>query len=130
MRPASLSSISSDLQTNLAGTVQLLVKHAPDYLAPDEVAELLRHHVILYYKFLGKTLLLGRKKTLDYHKKKLIQAGVGFSLARVFVGALATLFDLAANPKSTAQKLLTRFRSDEVAGRASEVNLPFARTRT
>jgi glycosyltransferase involved in cell wall biosynthesis len=131
VRTESLSSISSDLQTNLAGMLQILVDHAPDYLAPDEGEEFLGRHVADYYRFLGKTLLLGRKKTLDYHRKKLIQAGVGFSWARVIVGALATLFDFAANPKSTTQKLLkTRYGSDEIGGRVSEVNLPLARTRT
>jgi len=108
VRPESLSTVSSDLQTNLAGMLQLLVNHAPDYLAPDELTDHLGNHLSQYYKFLGKSVLLGHKKTLEYHKKKLIEAGVGFSWLRVLLGMLSTLGGLAMNPKSTTENLLRK----------------------
>jgi hypothetical protein len=73
---------------------------------PDELERLHQDHISEYYRFLGKTLLLGHRKSLDYHKKKLIAAGVGFNWIRVFVGALATLWRLGMNPKSSLEKLL------------------------
>jgi len=106
VRLESLSAISSDLQTSLAGTLQLLVAHGQDYLTRDELEDLFRCHISRYYRFLGKSLLLGHHKTLAYHKKKLIDAGMGFSWTRLVIGMLATLWDRAMNPKSTIEKLL------------------------
>lgn len=112
VRLKSLSAISSDLQTSLAGTTQVLVAHGRDYLTREELESLLRSHLSRYYRFLGKSLLLGHDKALAYHKKKLLESGVGFSWTRVFVGMLATLFDLAMNPKTSVEKMLETFRND------------------
>lgn len=106
VRSEARSTISSDLQTHFAGMLQLLVTHAPYFLTHDDLEDLLRRHISQYYRFLGKSLLLGHDKILDYHKKELIEAGVGFSWPRVVMGAVATLWDLAMNPKSTTEKLL------------------------
>jgi hypothetical protein len=104
----SLSAISSDLQTSLAGMLQLLIAHGPSFLRQEELEKLLRLHISLYYRFLGKSLLLGHHEKLAYHKKKLMDAGVGFSWTRVVLGLLSGLRDLALNPKSSTQKLLKR----------------------
>ncbi len=106
VRPGSLSMMSSDLQTSLAGILQNLVKHGPDYLTGQEIEECLDSHLVVYYRFLGKSLLLRDEKTIHYHRIKLIEAGIGFSWWRVVKGALAVLSDLALNPKNTIEKLL------------------------
>ncbi len=106
VRPGSLTTISSNLQTSLAGILQNLVKHGPDYLASKEIEELLDSHLAAYYRFLGKSLLLRDEKTIEYHRKKLIEAGMGFSWWRVVKGSLALLLDHALNPKNTIAKLL------------------------
>lgn len=106
LRPGSLTKMSSDMQTWLAGMLQTLVKHGPDYLTSEELEERLDSHLADYYRFLGKILLLRDDKTIDYHRSKLIAAGVGFSWMRVLKGTLAVLWDLALNPKNTIEKSL------------------------
>ena len=106
VRPGSLSRISSDMQTSLAGMLQILVKHGADYLTREELQDHLDSHVAYYYRFLGKSLLLNRGRTIDYHRRKLIEAGVGFSWGRIAKGTLAALWDFALNPKDAIEKLL------------------------
>jgi len=106
VRPGSLTTLSSDLQTSLAGMLQNLVRHGSAYLTSEELKERLDSHLVAYYRFLGKSLLLRDEKTIHYHRKKLIEAGIGFSWWRVVKGALAVLSDLALNPKNTIEKLL------------------------
>jgi len=107
VRMESLRSESEDLQTHLAGTLEILRVHGPAYLNESELDRRMREHMSEYYKFLGKCLLRGRGKTLKYHKEKLIDAGVGFQWSSVFFGALVSICDLALNPGSTAKKFLT-----------------------
>jgi len=120
IRAESLRSTSEDLQTHLAGTLQILLVHGPDYLSRDELDHLMLEHMSDYYKFLGKCLLLGRRKILNYHKAKLIDAGIGFHWPRVLFGVLATLWGLVANPISTTKKLLKT--GDRVASRGIKEN--------
>ena len=107
VRRESLRSTSEDLQTHLAGTLQILRVHGPDYLSKNELDCRMRKHMSEYYKFLGKCLLRGRGKPLTYHKAKLIEVGVGFQWPRVFFGALASVWGLAMNPGSAAKRFLT-----------------------
>jgi glycosyltransferase involved in cell wall biosynthesis len=130
VRPESRSATSADLDTSVAGMLQLLVTHGLDYLTRDELEDLLQRHISQYYRFLGKSLLLGREKKLDYHKRKLIEAGVGFSWPRVVKGTLATLCDFALNPRSTTEKLLkTRDSSNHADRKQNHVSGPAARPR-
>jgi glycosyltransferase involved in cell wall biosynthesis len=105
-RSESLSAVSTDLQTHFAGWLQLLLAHAPDYLTHDELEGLLQRHVSEYYKFLGKSLLLGHEKALTYHQKKLVEAGVGFSWPRLVKGVLAAICGYALNLKSRGEQFL------------------------
>ncbi len=106
VRSNSRSTISSELHTYFAGDLQLLIAHAPDYLTHDEVQDLLQRLISQYYRFLGKSLLLRKNETIEYHRRKLNEAGVGFSWTRVMRGALETLASHALNPKGIAEKLL------------------------
>lgn len=124
VRSNSRSTVSSDLHTYFAGDLQLLIAHAPHYLTQDEVQGLLRRLISRYYRFLGKSLLLGHDKTLDYHKRKLIEAGVGFSWPRVVVGMLATLWHHAMNPKNTIDKLLKTRNSPNLTDGENRVTGP------
>lgn len=112
VRPGSLSTTSADLQTSCASILQLLVMHAPDYLTHDESRACLARHLSAYYRFLGKSLLLGREKQFwDYHKEEMAKAGMRFSRARVTKGALRTLGNAALNPQKTVERLLQQMRS-------------------
>jgi hypothetical protein len=104
-----LNTVSKDLQTYFPCMLQLLVTHAPAYLTREECKARLTRHLSEYYRFLGKSLVLGRDNQFwDYHKGELIRARVGFSRARLAKGALATLNDAALNPKHALERLLGR----------------------
>jgi glycosyltransferase involved in cell wall biosynthesis len=107
VRLESLTMVSLDLQTWLAGTLQILIAHGQEYLSTDELDGLLRTHLSRYYKFIGKSLLLGQLKTVRFHRKKLTDAGMGFSWIRVLTGVFSTLFSLIMTPKTVADKLLS-----------------------
>ncbi len=117
VRPGSLTSMSNEMQTSFSCLLRILVRHGPDYLTSAELQKRIECLLADYYRFLGKSLLLGQKKTIDYHRAKLIDSGLGFSRMRVARGALAVLLDLALNPKESAAKLFTakyRLRSMEL----------------
>jgi glycosyltransferase involved in cell wall biosynthesis len=118
VRPGSLYTISTGLQTSWAAILHLLLTYGPEYLTHDELEVCLDRHLSQYYKFLGKSLLLGRDKEFwDFHKKTLAESGVGFSLARLASGALSTLSRAMLNPEYTIERLLKRRDDKSLAGR-------------
>jgi len=109
VRPTSLSADSSDFQTYLAGMLQILMAHGGHYLEPDELQMCLDRHLALYYRFLGKSVLLGRnRKFWEWHKKSMASTGVYFSKGRVMLGLFAEVCDAALNPKQTIERLLNK----------------------
>jgi glycosyltransferase involved in cell wall biosynthesis len=92
VREESLRSKSEDLQTAHAGALQILLVSGPDYLSRDELNRLMRERMFGYYRFLGKCLLLGQGKTLNYHKTKLVDAGASFHWSRVLFGVLTAVW--------------------------------------
>lgn len=107
VRPQSLNTISTDLQTNLAGMLHILVTHGPDYLTGQELEACLNQHLAEYYEYLAKNLFLGRdEKFWRYHRRQLIEAGLGFSRIRLARATLANLCSAALCPKDTIKKLL------------------------
>lgn len=115
VRPGSRTAASNEMQTCYAGMLQILVTLGPEYLSPGELQDYFRRHASEYYEFLGKSLLLGQNKAIDYHRGKLVGAGLGFSWARVLRGAIATLWRLALSPKSSFDKLAPIIRGSGVA---------------
>jgi len=130
VRPGSLNMRSKDLHTYFASMLQLLITHAPDYLTREECEVHLTRHLSDYYRFLGKSLMLGReKKFWDYHKGELIKSGVGFSRARLAKGAITEFCNFALNPKHTADRFFEAKRrgnlKDSRAGSPKQlVSLP------
>jgi len=107
VRPGSLNTASREMHTYWASMLQLIVVHAPEYLTREERDDLLARHLSEYYRFLGKSLMLGReKKFWDYHKAELAEVGVGFSRVRVAKGFLAELYNALLNPKNTLGRLV------------------------
>ena len=118
VRPGSLNTLSTAMQTDWASWLYLLVTYGPEYLTHDELKVSLDQHLSAYYRFLGKSLMLGRDKRFwDYHRKQLTEAGVGFSWARVARGTLATLGGATLNPKDTLERILTRKKAQRLADR-------------
>jgi len=108
VRTGSLTAASNDMQTCCAGTLQILLSHGRDYLTNEELEALVVNHLTGYYRFLGKSLLRGRKDTLRYHKDILSKTKFGFSWPRVVQGAASTLLGLALDPRGTSEKLLKK----------------------
>jgi glycosyltransferase involved in cell wall biosynthesis len=106
VRPGSLSTISSNIHSYFAGMLHTLVKYGPDYLSREELQTCVDQHLSAYYRFLGKSLMFSRDRTFwGFHKRKLTEAGVGFSRTRLVSGTLAALCGAALNPKDTIEKL-------------------------
>jgi glycosyltransferase involved in cell wall biosynthesis len=105
MREGSLTGVAQDLQASLAGRLQILLAYGSDFLDPQEQETLLANHLSEYYRSLGRSLLLGQKKILDYHRTKLSASSVGFSRIRVLGGAVATLWRLGKNPGESIAKV-------------------------
>jgi glycosyltransferase involved in cell wall biosynthesis len=107
VRPGSLNTISMAMHTYWAAMLHLLLTYGPVYLTHDELDMSLDRHLSEYYRFLGKSLMLGRDKRFwDYHKTRLIEARVGFSRARLARGLFATLWRPVLNPQNTIERLL------------------------
>lgn len=110
LRQGSLNTASNSLQTSFASMLQLLTTHAFPYLTTAESESLLSRRLTEYYRFLGKSLILGRERQFwEYHRSQLMKAGVGFSRARVLLGSLAQVSANILKPKETLGKFL-RFK--------------------
>jgi hypothetical protein len=60
-----------------------------------------------YYQFLAHSVVRNRdKKFWDYHKRKLTEAGVGFSRVRLGKAVVTRFLNLALNPKSAIERHL------------------------
>lgn len=109
VRPESRSTTSAEVQTCLACRLHVLLSYGRDYLTSEELEMCLKRHISEYYRFLGKSVILGHGRQLwEYHKRQLAQAGIGFSWLRVAVGMMATLCDATLNPKDSIQKYVRR----------------------
>src|SRR5712691_4497579 len=118
VRPGSLSTISSAIQTYWASTLHLLITYGPGCLTHDELEACLDRHLSEYYRFLGQSLMLRRgKRFWDYHKRQLTEAGVGLSWARLARGMLAAVWGTALNPQNTIERLLKRRGEQSLADR-------------
>jgi glycosyltransferase involved in cell wall biosynthesis len=108
VRPGSLTSFSKRMNTNIAGYLYELVTYGVDYLSREEYDVAMRRVLWEYYDFLGSSLLFGRfdKEFWTYHKRKMVEAGVGFSRARLARALLGKVANNVLNPKMAIEKLL------------------------
>jgi hypothetical protein len=90
------------------------VTYGRQYLTETEFDQCLEKKLTEYYRFLAAHLVRPPDpKFWEYHKRKLIEAGVGFDrvrLARAFCGKV---LDAALNPKQAVEKYLNRKRSEK-----------------
>jgi glycosyltransferase involved in cell wall biosynthesis len=107
VRPGSMGAITEDINTIIAGRLHDLVVHGPDFLTRGEFEVSLGQFVSKYYNFLAVSLMRGRRdrKFWDYHKRKLTEAGPGFSRVRLARAILARLLRAVLNPNETMEKL-------------------------
>jgi len=107
VRPVSVSAVTKSLQTDFGCLLQLLTVHAPEFLTRKEHEVRLARHLAEYYRFLGKSLLAARDNRFwAYHRRQFLNAGLGFSYARIAKGGLEVIAAAAINPGATLMKLL------------------------
>jgi len=112
VRENSLFEFSKELNTFAAGRLHDLVTHGPDYLTSDEFRTCLERMLSNYYKVLAARVLKGYdEKFWEYHKRKLVEAGVGFDRLRLSKALFGKLMACALNPQSTIELFLHRGRS-------------------
>jgi len=84
-RLESMTMVSKDLNTLVAGGLYDLVKHGPFYLTPAELQRCLKLHMRRYYNFLGRSVWQGRDKQFwAYHERKLREVGLSLNRARLW----------------------------------------------
>jgi hypothetical protein len=106
VHPGTRSVSSADLQSDFAGMLRLLMTYGPHYLEYEELERLLKKHLKVYYRFLGKSVFLRRDiKFWELHKRSLREAGVGFKRRHVAAGLVGTLLDAVMNPKLSFGRL-------------------------
>lgn len=106
VRNGSLTQFTHEMNTRIAGRLHDLVTHGHAFLSDDEFQACLDAKLSEYYDFLGSGVLQFRKqKFWDYHRRKLIEAGVGFDRLRLARVTLAKMVSGALNPKLTAEKI-------------------------
>jgi len=120
LRFGSLGTITEDINTLIAGHLHNLVTHGRDFLTKKEFESCLHRQISDYYNFLAVSLMRGRRdgKFWDYHERKLIEAGIGFSHFHLAKAILARLCRAVFNPYETIRKLRERqdLTVDEVVG--------------
>lgn len=106
-RPESLGMLTKEINTLIAGWLHNLVAHGSDFLTSKEFESCLRRGVYEYYNFLAVSLMRGRRdaKFWEYHKRKLNEAGVGFSRLRLARATITRLCRAVLNPIETFEKL-------------------------
>jgi glycosyltransferase involved in cell wall biosynthesis len=111
VRPQSLSSVSSEFQTDFGGMLQIIMTYGPGCLSGSEFARCLDDQLAGHYRFLAKALLQGRDRTFwEYHKRELSAAGFGFSGLRLTRALAASAYDAILSPKDAAERLARTVR--------------------
>jgi glycosyltransferase involved in cell wall biosynthesis len=106
VREESLTAMSNDVQTPLAGTLYSLSAYGREYLSESEFDSLWNEHLSEYYEFLGKSVLKGRdKKFWDYHKGKLNELGGGFSSLRLAGAVVKAITSAVFAPKESFRRI-------------------------
>jgi glycosyltransferase involved in cell wall biosynthesis len=116
VREGSETSKSLDLHTDLAGTLRILKVYGSHYLSEEELDACLRQHVSDYYRFLNQSLIVRRDGEFwNYHKRQLVDAGLGFSRMRLLWATFATL-RRALIPQSGRLAKLFKLRRRKLQG--------------
>jgi hypothetical protein len=113
------------MNTNFVGAFYEIAKYGLDYLTTEEFERARSDKVSQYYRFLAKSFLLGRrdKEFWNYHRRKMIEVGAGFSKTHFAKALLAASADAVLNPKSTIERVLGLWR-DRLRGRAQQNDGP------
>lgn len=117
-RPQSMGAISADIGCHFRSSLNLLFTYGHDCLTSREFDECLERHLSECYRFLGRRLWVDQDQQFwAYHKRTLVEAGVGFDRARLARAAIRELFGLLMSPKSTAASVKRLLSLRHIRGR-------------
>lgn len=107
VRPGSLETVSSDFNSLAAGKLHDLVTYGRNFLTSEEYTACVNRSVGLYYESLVGGMLRGLdSKYWDFHKKKLGELGIRFSIARMLKVAIVKSCMAVLNPRATIEKAI------------------------
>ena len=106
-RPGSLTDYGREMDTMRAFALQDFVSYGPRFLTQKEVADTRERLIREYYNFLAVSFAAGRRDHAfwDFHRRKLIDAGVGFSRARLLRALVARTSRAILHPQETMGKI-------------------------
>ncbi len=105
------SSSSRGLNTLIAGRLYDLVTFGPGCLTSEEFQTCLDRKLSEYYQFLAAHLVRRYDKGFwQYHKRKLMEAGVGFDRVRLGKALFGKLIGAVLHPRAAVEKFLNRKR--------------------
>jgi hypothetical protein len=116
LRPGSIDTIAASLQTNLPAALHLLSTYGQHYLTPDELEAQLRRHMVVYYRYLSKSLMHFRDREFwNYHKTKMADCGVVFSRMRLTRGGVEALCAATLKPIHSISSYLKALQQNSIA---------------
>jgi len=128
VRAGSLATVSSEINTYAPGRLHALVNHGKDFLDCQEFDRCLKLALSDYYATLAGGFVRGRDRRFwEFHKKKLAEAGVGFSRVRLARVMLAKCAAVLLNPKCGLDKARQIARE---AVHPSQPNVPAKESRS
>lgn len=114
VRENSLYQFSRAMNTLLAGRLYDLAMYGRQSLSEEEYRTCVEKKLTEYYRFLAAhTVRRYDRKFWEYHKGKLIEAGVGFDRWRLIRAFLGKLADAAFNPKLALDRYIARKCSEK-----------------
>jgi len=119
-RAASLGAICSDSGAQFRGLLDILFTYGRECLSGDEFEECLGRELSLYYRFLGRRVLVDYDRGFwNYHKETFTKAGISFSSLRLAKAAIRELCLSVVDPRATLDSIrrffvLRRIRSHQI----------------
>lgn len=106
VRADSIDAFSKSVQSHYSGLARILKNHGHKFLQQEELEGLKRIHISNYYKFLGKSVLLGRDAEFwGFHKKELAIFDEKFNYIRLAFGVIAAMRDAVCRPELAWKQL-------------------------
>ncbi|MGA8432436.1 MAG: glycosyltransferase family 2 protein [Candidatus Sulfotelmatobacter sp.] len=116
VRDGSLYQFSRGMNTLIAGRLYDLVNFGRQSLTEQEFQSCLEKKLTEYYRFLAAHVVRRYDREFwEYHKRKLVEVGVGFDRTRLTRALCGKFADAALNPKQALDKFLSRKRSQKPA---------------
>ncbi|HEY6770491.1 MAG TPA: glycosyltransferase family 2 protein [Candidatus Sulfotelmatobacter sp.] len=112
VRPNSLFQFSRAMNTLIAGRLYDLVHYGRQCLTEEEYRRCIDKKLTAYYQFLAAHMVRRYDaKFWQYHRGKLMEAGVGFDRVRLVGALFGKIMNAVLNPKQAVDKFVARKRA-------------------